>query len=75
MLKLLEFILLGNNSVVLLFYKFNKRYDECLFFYKLMEFCFICYKKVEKDLCKNSDCGGEGMKVEVFRFYEIFLKL
>ena len=73
MLKLLELTLPGNNSVAPS-YKFNKRHDECLLPYKLMELCPTCHKKVEKDLCKNSDCGGEGMKVEVLRFYEIPLK-
>lgn len=39
-----------------------------------MVLCPTCHKKVGKDLCKNSDSGGEGMKVEALRFYEIPLK-
>ena len=74
MLKLLELTLPGNNSVAPSSYKFNKRHDECLLPCKLMELCPTCHKKVGKDLCKNSDCGGEGMKVEALRFYEIPLK-
>lgn len=66
--RLLKLTLLVNNSVATSYYKFNKRHDKCLLPFKHIELCLTFHKKVEKDLCINSDCGDEGVKVEPLRF-------
>ena len=74
LLKLLELALPDGNNTATSSYKFNKRHEDCLLPYKLMELCPTCHQKVERQICHNSECVDDGLQVDPVRFFVIPLK-
>ena len=74
LLKFLELTLPADSSVATSSYRFNKRHTACLLPYELKELSPKCHQKLENEVCRNSECDQEGVKVDPIRFYVVPLK-